>query len=155
MWKGWRYMYVCTSCIPVCSHIFSHTHTQISRRQYLTSRHRFLHPTDIAAHLDAPASTSCNGTHPPYLTLSRICLCHMNTATHRHKKWWLRTGSHDTPTIFDVVKEQSMSPAQYYTINNQSDVPVCPQCMDHTLWVMNTATHRHKKWWLQTGSHDI
>ncbi len=50
-----------------------------------------------------------------------------------------------TPTIFDVVKEQSMSPAQYYTINNQSDVHVCPQCMDHTLWVMNTATHRHRK----------
>ena len=67
MWKGWRYTYVCMSCIPVCSHIFSHTHTQISRRQYLTSRHRFY----------------TRPTLPHTLTLQRLC----HAMAHTHHIW--------------------------------------------------------------------
>ena len=81
MWKGWRYTYVCTSCIPVCSHIFSHTHTQISRRQYLTSRHRFY----------------TRPTLPHTLTLQRL----RHAMAHTHHIWRCQGTVYVTRTVLN------------------------------------------------------
>jgi hypothetical protein len=71
-------------------------------------------------------------------SLHRTTLQH--TLTFQHQP---HTVAH-THTISNVVWQQLISPEQYYTLNNQSNVPTHSQRIDNSFGDKNRTTHRHK-----------
>jgi hypothetical protein len=106
MWKGWWYKYVRTSCIPVRSDIMSHTHTQISRRQYLIPRRHFY----------------TRPTLPHTLTLQRLC----HAMAHTHHIWRCQGSVYvtwtqlRTDTKNDGYEQDRMTHPPYLTLSRNS-----------------------------------